>query len=451
MKKSVITLCALCVFVGNLIAQTPNANAPKYGGWVFLNGKEVYDHFKGGDKFPPASLKSTALASSYAITPKMQNKVTQLIQAFKDAYPKPYLESMMFDLRAIKKATNNNATRFSMNVGDYPFFYTANGDVKPINVMSQLGSMQKVAIKVNTYPNEEKSSNMELLPFQKMHYYLKAIEEKDFYGIKSLHIITPQVNAEEYVEKSSFKSKVFDYQIPNEPNSPYIKWYTIITRDDKKFNFDNVENSIILTYNKQLPFIPLTKKQFLELIELSIQKNIEQHNKVVAFMKPELGYKDKDFKKAAQISKEYLEQLALVQEIRTNNLNTINEKALINPYYSNLMLNVSLIEVFIANKNDKGPRAEKNEYDFSDLFITEESRAYIPARIDKNYYKTCTAYEIRTIEIKWKYKTRRPTHSDYQKIRTESGSYIFSDEPGSLMNSIVHKLDWKKLELLLNK
>lgn len=121
MKKSVIILCVLCAFLGNLFAQ-PNANALKYGGWVFLNGKEVYDHFKGGDKFPPSTLANTALTSGYAITPKMQNKVTQLIQAFKDAYPKPYLESMMFDLRAIKKATNNNATRFSMNIGDYPFF-----------------------------------------------------------------------------------------------------------------------------------------------------------------------------------------------------------------------------------------------------------------------------------------------------------------------------------------
>jgi hypothetical protein len=462
MKKITIILSVLFVFVGNLSAQTPNANAPKYGGWVFRNSAMGrIDHFKGGVKFPPTTITNPD-GLKYTFSPILQTKLATMLAIFKEVCPKPFLHSITYNISPLKKINNAGTIPFQFNIGDYPFFYDAQGNLKPINPMSQLGSMYNgyCTIEINSYPFENASNNIHIYPFQMAHNYIEAVKGKDFYGIKTVQVIVPKIIIPNFGGQPNELINPFYNEFPDASKLPSLKWFRMVDRDEKKNLKILIEENVILTYNNQLPFITLTRLQFLELIELRIKQNKDEEIKSNSSMTKENGYTEKDFLNAENRVKEIDDQLALLNQIKNNFKSTHNEKALINPNYADLLRGLGMIYKYIYNKNDKSSRPSKNKYDFSDLFGTNQDLCYQMVYPDPNYYKNTTSSEIKTITLKWKYYTRLPENKYYgfnyeqEQAISKFNSFpsrMYADEPNSFMEGMLNRLDWKKLENLLTK
>jgi hypothetical protein len=453
MELIAIAFAILICFSHSSNAQTPNSTAPKYGSWIFTDGRmSRYDHFKPTIKFPPAIFSRNDYGYiKYTVPSGLQSKLVKLRDIFVPVNPKPFLHSITYSYLPLRREYTGGTIPFKFQIGDYPFFYDSQGNLKPINPMSQLGRMSGgyCSVEINAYPSLESNNP---------NGYIKAIEGKDFYGIKTLNVIPPQVIAMEYA-KGSNTLKPFEYALPKAANSPAVKWFTNIERDNGRSMQDKVEETVVISYNNQLPYVALSKLQFLELLAIAINYRKDETLKVNKFITIEKGYKEKDIIAAENRLKALDDQLALVQQIKRNNQSTINEKAIINPFYRKLLYETGMIAEFINNKNDRGARAKKNEYNFSDLFISNERIGYQMAFPDPNYYSKATANDIKTITVKWTYITRLPQHKlfglnyEQEKATGDGGtpSRMWSDEPNSFMEGMLKRLDWTKLEELLTR
>ncbi len=144
--KKIIILCVICAFLEKSFAQTIT-DTRTIGSWLYTDGSMgKFDHFKPNLKFPPATIKGPVKIGYGAdktvkLSPAVQNKMQAILQVFKDAYPKPFKESVCFGVNYSPANVGDKPLAYNIHIGDYGFQYDKLGKVKTINPASQFGNM----------------------------------------------------------------------------------------------------------------------------------------------------------------------------------------------------------------------------------------------------------------------------------------------------------------------
>jgi hypothetical protein len=278
------TLC-LSVFVANTQTITDTRT---FGSWVHITGsKGNLNHFKPGTKFPPATIKGKTSSENWTdktvkLSPTVQSKIQAILQVFKDAYPQPYKESVCYGVQYIPAIAGDKPLSYNIHLGDYAFAYDNKGKIKAINPGSQLDDMYEGYgnVYVNYIPEELRITTLlgNFAPVEKLSYYQKKLGESEF-------TLKPKGKVIMVGPQNNFEKEIKEWQHPNPPlvkfSNEADNFCSIRILRGNKDALDKskmqyvVSNLVILSTNNQLPFYPVSRKEFLDLLEENLNEEAE--------------------------------------------------------------------------------------------------------------------------------------------------------------------------------
>ena len=442
-----IILCAaLTLFAFVATAQTIT-DTREYGSWVHARGEGSYSHFKPGLTVPPSK----------------QNKMQSILQVFIDAYPKPYKESVCYGVKVITKGTGNKSIAYDIHLGDYGFAYDDAGKVKAINPGSQLGDMYEGYgnIYVNAIPEGARttiSSEQGLKLLNKLSFYsnTQQTNTKERPNGK-VFAVGPQNNFAEVLKNLDADIKNYNLNKPNVPTAKFgneaDNYFAIrrlsasVKRDDKTVSYV-VSNFVVVSLKNQLPFIPVTRKEFLNLLEDNLNEEAQLYkDRFEKYVKPTADYaknKESIDKTNDDNFKDRKRKYDVINLIRDVFKNELDKPAIIGSNQIGLT-DVGFYHIF----NVKTVPTAK---EVNDVFLNDKNTGYALYRMDNNFYKGLKDDDVKTIAFEWEEKllnlpiTENFTDANY--IDKASGKLLTEVKFG---RAIQHKLDWAKLASLLTK
>lgn len=445
------TLC-LCAFVTN--AQTIT-DTRTIGSWVFSTGNmATLDHFKPTVKFPPATIKGRTSSANWAdktvkLSAAVQNKMQAILQVFKDAYPQPYKESVCYGVNYVPAIAGDKPLAYYLHLGDYRFSYDKGGKIKPINPASQLGNMYDgyANVYVNYIPEQLRLTSLmsSVEVKEKLSYYTKKPLEEGDRKVKpkgKVLMVGPQNN---------FANEIKGWNLTNPPtakfNNEADNFFSLrhltgsINKTENKVYY-RVSNLVIVSANNQLPFIPVNRKEFLDLLEENLNEDAEVQ-KILHQKSPDYGknkaYYDKMYEDNSKDRKRKYDVINLIRETFKNELEL---PAIIGPNQVGLT-NAGFYHIFNVKKV---PTAKE----VSDVFIIDKQKGYALYRYDVNFYKGLKEDEVKTIAIEWEDKITVPLDESFPDANAKN-------KEGLLLTNVNYyaafrnKFNWSKLASLLTK
>jgi hypothetical protein len=447
MKKNIFLLSVfLCLAVFVVQSQTIT-DTREYGSWVHARGEGSYSHFKPGLTVPPSK----------------QNKMQSILQVFIDAYPKPYKESVCYGVKGITKGTGNKSIAYNIHIGDYGFTYDDAGKIKPINPGSQLGDMYEGYgnVYVNYIPETARttiSSEQGLKIMYKLSYYsnTQQTNTKERPNGK-VYAIGPQNNFVK--ELKNLDTDIENYKL-SKPKATTIKfdneadnYFTIrrlrasVVKAEQTVSYV-MSNFVVVSRNNQLPLIPVSRKEFLNLLEDNLNEEAEvEKDRFEKYVKPTADYAknkeriDKNNENNFKDRKRKYDVINLIGEVYKNEL---DKPAIISPDQVGLT-DVGFYHIF----NVKNVPTVK---EINDVFLNDKNVGYALYRMDANFYKDLKEGDIKTIAFEWEEKLLNlpiaDNFLDANYIDKASGKLLTEVK---FHRAMQHKFSWNKLASLLNK
>ena len=502
MKKTIIFLQLLCAFVGNIKAQIVS----EYGNWFYTsstgNAVNIFpkSHFGSPTVFPGAGVQGDNIKMNFST--KEKSKFQKIIEVLKEVNPKPKYHSMLYwvypqtpnGFRQLTKAMiDKRQFRFSYFIG-LQYQYMALENNKPVANITALKFGREwdfLNININTMPDFLGGKAGD---FDNRYDGPRFVPENDFAfkkynGDRSLPTggderenfprypsndrvlsIENRYDAFEGAAKYLSEAEGFvPFEFGNEADKHFVyrrfnssrlehsgthQLYGKVKEKDlgyDKYNRHEVNNMVILSYNNQLPFKPISIGRFLEMGDDIVDEITEKY------------YNETNLR--ADIKQENLDKLqrtkAFIQLLREKYAGRLQEHAIIDARYSHVS-DFSWGHILNNNRNKteeilnriSGKREAVSQV-LGNFFTTDTKMGKAFYIYDKDFYKNMADGEIRTICVIWKDYIRVPDHKDFGKgFQIENDEVLqnrFSDNPDHYLYHFNKKFDWKKLEALLGK
>ncbi len=469
--KKIIILLILTAFIAITNAQTIT-DTREIGSWVFDNSKgrlEQYDHFalKEKYKFPPATINGwTSMTVSAKKTikrsPAVQSSMQAIMQLLKTAYPKPYKESITYEVDNIPAHNGGKPLAYKITLHEEQFQYK-NGKIIPINAdIASVSNHFYGTIYVNYIPESidiRYTSNNSSINIQNKLSYLSNTQTTNTKERPNgqVYALGPQNN---FVEAMGYiKRNLEDYKMPN-PNPPNVKFnndadkYFVtrrltanVSKETKAVSY-GISNFVVLSLNNQLPFAPVSRKEFLSLLEDNLNEEAgKQKEYFEKYVKNTEDYKrnqksiDKNNDDNAKDRKRKYEVINLIKEQYKTEL---EQPAILGPAHYQLA-DVGFYYLF----NVKNIPTAK---EIKDVFITDKNAGYSLFRFDKNFYNGLKEEDIKTIAFEWEERLQEIPVTD----NFPDANYT-DKKTGKLLADIKfhraldYKFNWAKLATLLTK
>jgi hypothetical protein len=433
--KKIITILFFCFSAANLFAQTIT-DTREYGSWIFSFKNDNYDnHFQPKTKFPPVFW-----TTSFKIAPAIIKKREVLVNIFKEVYPKPFKESVIFGFESLTKLLPGQVYGYNFHIGDYGFQYDNQGKVKSINYVSQFGNAYNgyFNIYVNAIPENFLPENITLT---QMSY-----DGKDYIEIDKLDIVPPQNNFEKY-------AKIWGVTNPPSPlfNNAADKYnsFRYIRYSGSQPNIlQEHKEQVWLTADGKLPYINLTKAQFLDFLTLKnqIDKKALQINfeRTIKNEPKSIDYYTKiNNDNAATLDW----NLKVIEALKEKNKNDLSSPAIIHP--DHLKMISSNTDYYNYYSTDRGEKGLRNEM-IKNIFITDAKKGYSICRYNKKYFDGLKTDDIKSIIVQWDHIYRPSSNAESGKAGLGK-MQNYSDNSNTFFYAFMKKMDWDKLATLLTK
>jgi hypothetical protein len=468
MKKNIFLLSAflcLCVFV---VQSQTITDTRTIGSWVFSLGNGKLDHFSAVNKFPPATIKGKISNENWGdkivkLSPAVQAKMQAILQVFKDAYPLPYKESVCYGVQYIPAIVGDRPLAYNIHMGDYGFTYDNAGKVKLINPGSQLGDMYEGYgnVYVNYIPEAARttiSSEQGLKIMYKLSYYsnTQQTNTKERPNGK-VYAIGPQNNF--IKELKNLDTDIENYKL-SKPKAAAIKfgnesdnYFAIrrlrasVVKAEQTVSYV-MSNFVVVSRNNQLPLIPVSRKEFLNLLEDNLNEEAQvEKDRFEKYVKPTADYaknKERIDKNNDDNFKDRKRKYDVINLIREVYKNELDKPAIISPDQVGLT-DVGFYHIF----NVKNVPTAK---EINDVFLNDKNVGHALYRVDANFYKDLKEGDIKTIAFEWEEKLLNlpiaDNFLDANYIDKVSGKLLTEVK---FHRAIQYKFNWSKLASLLNK
>jgi hypothetical protein len=451
--KKIIPLFILCAFVSQTNAQTIT-DTRIIGSWIHSVGKGNLDHFKPGAKFPPATITGPVKVGygtdkTVTLSPAVQNKMQAILQVFKEAYPKPYKESVCYGVNYIPANVGDKPLAYNIHIGEYGFQYDKLGKIKPINPASQFGNMYEGYgnVYVNYVPDAYRLTDL--------IGSLNVVEKLSYYGGYKSNKLKPNGEVLMIAPQNNFAAEIKSWKHTNAPSVQFgneaDNYFSIrqltgyVNKSENKVNY-KVANYVVVSANNQLPFIPVSCKDFLILLEENLNEEAEEaKNRFEKYVKPTQDYVNNKVsidKTNDENFKERKRKYDLLNLIRETFKNQLEQPAILGREQMQLA-NAGYYHIF--NKKDK-PTAKE----VSDVFITDKKLGYAIYRRDNDFYKNLKEDEVKTITLEWMDIIEVPLNEPFPTAAAKNKEGLLLTDI-NYRAAMRHKFNWNKLASLLTK
>lgn len=446
MKKTIL-LSVLCAFVVSLKAQPPKGNAVnETGTWVCINGYDseniLYDPFGSGKPFP---MIAEIGGKTTKPSEKLKEKLLALRKIFMDAYPKPQGYSVLYSIDKLTKQEKENAKANTLyfTIGGFGLKYDGKGGYQKINLAAndqgdmRYGGGLKIAI------NDIAPDYVTGL-FAKADLLCKFLESDKTAVIKNVFLLPPSTNFTEEAGNGYIKKE----NIPNEKignaADKYIVFRNVLYHKsaDELKTLETHTEKIIMTYNGKLPYEPLTRAEFLAILEAYTKyqkqkavdyfekdkaKGILSENEIKDFNTRRLNEFDVNINTVLKLKEIYKNSLDKPATVKPEDKNILN--GYLSRYTSGKIGNI---------RNAIGVFPEK----LTNIFIDEKTMGYTACK-EVPFYTSTNPEVFQSIVIGWKYQLPAKYNPDYNNHP--------NNDKRSFTYAIMNNLDWDKIASLLTK
>lgn len=445
--KKIIVLTLIIAFNVNIFAQSAKGTAAldKTGGWVFYdwgNSSSVFHNPLGpGDKNFPKITFSGATGSMIPVSP-LKEKLTQLRDIFKETYPNPQGHSILYKLTANKEKIPANPRFISLGMFAHGIENDGKGGLTQLNIAATQGDRRfdgdepdydgLISVFINKIPSD---NSFDFSP--KQTRFDEVLKTKQIPNLSGVYLRPPLNNFEEAGKNISAKNlplpaDKFGYTAENCVVFRHMEYaesrdYGLVERHMDK---------IILTNYKKLPFSPLTRKEFLSLLLLYKNQEIEKLTSSFEREKAQGTPQKSQLDHFNRTLEGYKAQLEIVNKLTEINQNSLQKPATLSVAHKNIINDLSYYTV------DKNNRRELKFSLLKDVFIDDYKIGYTPCKSVK-YYQSDKDEDFQTIMVNWFYElpvSNNPKYKDHPSLDNRSLYYAMKN-----------KFDWDKLASLLTK
>ncbi len=443
------------IFFLSCIATTINAqtitDTRTIGSWLYTEGTMgKFDHFKPNLKFPPATIKGKISKDNWGdkkvkISPSIQNKMQAILQVFKDAYPKPYKESVCYGVNYVPANATNIPLTYNLHIGDYGFQYDKLGKVKPINPASQFGNIYEGYgnVYVNYVPDAYRLTDLSGT--------FNVAEKLSYYGGFNGNKLKPKGEVIMLAPQNNFASEIKSWKHTNAPSEKFgneaDNYFSIrrltgyVNKSENKVSY-KVANYVVVSNNNQLPFIPVSRNEFLILLEENLNEEAEKAqtaNQKSSDYATNKAYYDKMANENTAERKRKYDVINLIRDVFKNKL----EQPAILAEGQKDLANAGYYHIF--NVKEK-PTAKE----VKDIFITDKKLGYALYRRDNDFYKNLKEDEIKTITLEWMDIIDVPLNEKFPDATAKSKEGLLCTDI-NYRAAMRYKFNWTKLAYLLTK
>jgi hypothetical protein len=481
--KFIACICLITAITTKCLSQTkPNDPRGEYGSWILtLYSDRIDDHFAPKNKFPPTAL-SAGNSAKMALNAARQKALVDLMNVFKELYPKPHLESMLFRLDANLPdyKTPTPYLSFSTSPKGEKFQYDNLGKVKKLNYGSQVGGVYNdgyMNINVNYSISKDIGKLSRFSGFfelaGRLSFKNSNTDDMNEYDPKPkrkhglLYYLPAKNNFDVAANFQKIKVKP-TYELANATTTMNYWRHFEPTYPNNGYYSAKMHNLVIMGYNGQMPYSPITRGEYLELWEECLQEGLvaldeRLKNRVAEGLKnnkdflksADYTYWEKDISSQKKASNFLIEQC---KKIKKNNETQLNKPTYFLPtkYISKDKNDIPLYTNLSAEYATKA---------LNEIF-TDDVNAATVVRPNPNYYKGMKPDEIRCIMVEWfdgeivlggKFNKDPELFNANKPYDNSNETYHDPLRNGKrvvdycLPRALTYRMDWKKLEALLAK
>jgi hypothetical protein len=443
MKKYIFLAGMFCTVTGVLYAQSALKDTRKFGSWIHTDGKlSTFSHFVPSPTIPGTI--QDKVDGPWTPTPATRQKMQAILNLFIAACPRPRYLSHTYGVRGtlpFSEVMKNHS--YHLHIGEAHFLYDKAGMVEPIKSGKQVANMYDgvIDIYVNHVPRREGAYGISRGQMNSAFKYAHSLSfPKNSNKSRSnglVYQIPPQNN---FVEAS---------ELPNETSFDVLKLHKIPegilklqhlkiwNRYQEKETIYALENFVFISKNNKLPFVALTRKDFLNLLEISKDEEMESFRKNIVLSSDYKEQKTHYDKLEAKFIQEYQEDKQALQQIREYWKDSLQEPAIIHQEH------VALIKGTVWGYRNSQPARERKK--IAEIFVSDSNKGTSLVQYQKNFYEGIKDGEVRSIILQWEENYRPERNENHGKLKPEPEPTKNTDTPGHLRYAMRHTFDWSNL------
>jgi hypothetical protein len=285
--KKIILICITFIFgIGNTFAQ-PAKGMPaldKTGSRLFFDsrnsGFRTFNPLGQGDKNFP--VMTTTVAEHLMPNTVLSQKLTKLRDIFQASYPNSQGHSIIYRIRANKDKFFDNPRVLQFSMDPHGPENDGKGGLEPLNAEKSQGDTKFTGsppsyagllwVGINNIATEDGEAF-----FEKYTQYDAILKTKKIPNISGIYLRPPHDNFTEQNKTAYPKTHPPDKFIGNRADN-YLVFRSVKFYNDPKYGLlEKHFDRIILTNYKTLPYKPLTRKEFIAVLQLFYQTELEDY------------------------------------------------------------------------------------------------------------------------------------------------------------------------------
>ncbi len=443
-----ILLCLLCAFVGNVFAQTKDSpNYDKTGGWIHYAPKDSYLHLHNplgpGDAGYPSI--EFSVGSKYTINKALSDKLIILRNVFKDAYPNPQGACITYSLNTIGKEKPADIPRFIyLRINAYQLENDGKGGLNQLNVANDVpgkftGKPQNydglLSVFINKIPADDDYGL-----FRKLKQFDEILKTKQIHNVSGVYMMPPQNNFEEtaaYNSAGVYKNMT----VPSGENvdadlNKYTVFRFVSYANEEYGVVERHMDKIIMTSYNKLPYKPLTRGEFIEILLLKHKTALHKFKNDNEKEEVQKQMNEKAKNLYLKNLQRFENEIQAIEKLKELNQNDLQKPATLS------VANKNIVNDLYGYAYNSKNYAELQTQKLKDIFIDNLKNGYTLCKLIK-YYQSAKDEDIQSIMVNWYYElpvANNPKFNEHPNIDNRS-----------MYQAIKNKLDWAKLEGVLMK
>jgi hypothetical protein len=397
LKKIILLLGVLGSFVVNTFAQTTYDISKLEGTWINNDLTDATLEDPTGKTYP--IIKHIRGQKPKAINAALKQKLLSLREILFTAFPKPFTHSFIYSLVDLNE---NSKNLFALKFQALRKSNLKLSTQKDASLIAAIKEIEKTVI-VDPVPLEIKINTIEpefnIGLFVRNILLSTAAEIAKIKSFTGIFMIPPHNNYEE-AKNGSANYTYPTYVYKNGANNYFvfrhIFQYTGLTPQSNM-----QEDAVVLTYNGKLPYEPITRGMFIDLLDAHFKENQKKVIANVAIEKVKSGNQGANtVKQYADMIKEAEVKVKTIEALRKAYSNSLNLPATILPKHRYLV--DGQLDDYIHGKigdvrDAVGVFPEK----LIGVFTDDIKNGYSPS-LATNFFKSNKQEDIQIIQFTWK-------------------------------------------------
>jgi hypothetical protein len=355
----------------------------------------------------------------------LKNKLSEIRNIFLKAYPTP--KAVVGDCwisecnshgygNSIPKIINNSPEPFYFGTWFSALKCDKNGML--IKKLGEELPDYNFKIYVNTCPNGNGGT------WWDVPYLTDSIDKVKYKKFEKIYCVPPHDNFGFEDKRRGTVSKNANYNLNNTAEKYFVFSYRTDLYSNATTGYvDKFYEKIIMTYNNKLPYMPLTKGELFQILELYILQYSKDQNRYIH----QKNQDESNIKSAQKIIAENAGKIEKIKELIIFFKETINEPATVTDYYKNYS--------FIID--------DLNKPQIKNIFITDSKKGYTYSRIDPTFFKSNKIEDIQLLCVQWTSKRRNGGDPNKQTAEDKLPLVDYG------LTNAMELFDWDKLASLL--